>query len=178
MNLIIFGFQSCGKTHFGKRLAKLTHQNLIDTDLMIEKLGKQIFNTDKITCREIAFKKGIDFFRELEKEVIFSIPYDYQGIISVGGGAVIDSENRTKLSKLGQLVYLEADKDFVKKKIFSGPLPAYLDPQDPEESFNQIYEIRTSIYEKIDAIKITINDKSEQEVLTAIKEIHLQEHTV
>ena len=36
MNIILFGFKSCGKTHFGKKLSFQLSRPFIDTDQMIE----------------------------------------------------------------------------------------------------------------------------------------------
>lgn len=170
MNLILFGFKRCGKTFFGKLLAKKLHLPFIDTDRIIEHMYMQETG-QKHTCREIAQKNGAPFFRNLENRAIMSLDGVQKTIISLGGGAILNPENAAFLEKLGQLVYLKADKATLKERLLAFELPSYLDPLDPEGSFEKMYQERVPIYEKIPAIQVKTDHKSEQQVIEELSSL-------
>ncbi len=163
MNIILFGFKRCGKTYFGKLLAQRLGRPFIDTDQIIEQL-----DGENRSCRQIAQQLGENAFREREKEAIASLQGTEGSIISIGGGAILDRINAQSLERLGKLVYLRIDKKTVKERLLSGELPSYLDPLDPEGSFEKMYLARKAIYEKIPSLQIDMEGKSEQEVLELI----------
>jgi shikimate kinase len=156
MNLILFGFKAVGKTHFGKRLAAALHLPFIDTDLLIHPTKPM---------REVHREWGDARFRKREKEAVFSLKGVKNSIIAVGGGAVCDKDNVRFLQNLGTLVYLDDNKKVVKQRSLSGLLPSYLDPNDPEKSFEEIYAQNKKIYEKIPAMRLDVSKKSEEHIL-------------
>lgn len=161
-SVILFGFKSCGKTHFGSLLARELRRAFVDTDQLIEQ-------ENNLSCREIALQIGDAGFRTLERKVIASLKGD--AIISVGGGAILDPRNLTRLEKLGNLVYIETDKETLKRRILSGKLPSYLDPRDPEGSFEQMYIHRKVLYEQIRAHKVSTREKTEEQILSELLRI-------
>ena len=126
-NLILFGYKASGKTHFGKLLSKELGTLFIDTDQLIEEFYEKECG-QKSDCRQISIKVGEEGFRELEKRVIQSLGQMIKAVISLGGGAILDLENRFRLEKLGKLIYLETDKEIIRKRIFSGGTPYFLIP--------------------------------------------------
>jgi shikimate kinase len=164
MTLILFGFKNCGKTHFGKRVAMQLNLPFIDTDELICKLDSR----EGITCRQIAKEKGESFFRTLEKEVICSLRPQESAIISVGGGALLDPQNRKHVQRLGTLVYLQAPKELLIERLLQRELPSYLDPAAPLASFEKMYQERLPIYESIEAVPIALEGKSEEEVVLTL----------
>ncbi len=173
-NLILFGYKSSGKTFFGSLLAQELEMLFIDTDQLVEKLYKNEFQ-EECNCRQISIKMGEIGFRILENRVIDGLKEVTNAIIALGGGAVLNSENCLKLEKLGRLVYLEADKETIKQRIFSDGIPTFLDPIDPEKSFEKMYEERKPVYEKVSAFKIKIHGKTDQQILDGLKS--LKNHT-
>lgn len=164
MNLILFGFKSCGKTTLGQKLAQYLNRPFIDTDHLIERLYfKQ--SGQKLKLREIFKTIGNTLFRQLESNVLQQLINVNNAIIAVGGGMVLLPQNVTFLAKLGQLVYLKISKDTLKKRIFTQEQPAYLDPLDPEGSFEQMYKERLVIYEKIHAIPVDLENKTEDQII-------------
>ncbi len=172
MNVILFGFKSCGKTYFGKRLSAYLSYPFIDTDRLIEK-EYAILKKESSGCREIYIKLGKEGFQALETRALGALKNVRASVIAVGGGMVLDRSNVEILEKMGQLIYLSLNKDTLKKRILSSRLPAYLDPSDPERSFNKMYKKRKILYERIGAIQINASNKTDEvileELLTAIK---------
>ncbi|HSX04041.1 MAG TPA: shikimate kinase [Rhabdochlamydiaceae bacterium] len=167
MNLILFGFKGCGKTHFGKLVADRLHLPFLDIDHLIEQAYFKQFHLP-FSCRQIALEKGNGYFRALEKESVHSLGNIKNYIIALGGGTVLDENNVTFLKQLGKLLYLKIDKETLKKRILSHELPSYLDPDDPEESFENMYHDRKEKYEAIGAKAIDLQNKSDEEVIEEI----------
>ena len=164
MNIILFGFKSCGKTYFGKQLSNHLSRPFIDTDRFIEE-EYALLKHELISCREIYFKLGEEGFRALETQVLASLQNVQNAVIAVGGGMILHRTNLEILKKMGKLIYLMLDKETLKKRVLSSPLPAFLDPIDPEGSFDRMYEKRKTAYERVRAIHIDVGGKSDQTVL-------------
>lgn len=173
MNTILFGFKSCGKTYFGKRLSAYLSRPFIDTDRLIEE-EYALLKKERIGYREIYMKLSEEGFRALETQVLAAIQNVQSSIIAVGGGMILHRSNVEILEKMGRLIYLTLDKEALKKRVLSSPLPAYLDPIDPEGSFDRMYEKRKTIYERVRAVRIDVSNKTDEAVLeelaAAIKE--------
>jgi shikimate kinase len=162
MNLILFGFKGCGKTTIGQQLAAQLHCTFIDTDHLIEKKGGK-------PVREIVLTFGFDRFLKLEQEAVASLKGVSGCVIAVGGGTVLNPENLNTLEKLGTLVYLQASKETLKRRMLRGELPTFLDPKDPEGSFEKMYAARKEFYEQIPAVRI---DAEGEWVMSKLQEIY------
>lgn len=168
-NLILFGFKGCGKTYWGKRLAEALHYTFIDTDTILEELyAKQ--HHKKLTCPAIYQAIGEKEFRALEHAAIQTLKGKTQCVIALGGGAVLYHNNMTLLNQIGRLVYLKVDKHTLKERIFSQGIPAYFDPNHPEDSFEKIYRERMPLYERIPAYQVDLSGQSEQDMLKQLME--------
>lgn len=172
-NLILFGHKSSGKTFFGGLLARELGIPFIDTDQLIEKFYQYEFQ-EECQCRQIFIKIGEGDFRKLEKKAIDSLKGTTHAIIALGGGAVLNLENCLKLKELGTLIYLEADKETLKHRILSQGIPSFLDPNDPENSFDRMYEARKLIYEKLSPFKVSLQGKSNGQILEELKSLWQQ----
>jgi shikimate kinase len=154
----LFGYKAVGKSYFGRRLAEELGAAFIETDLLIEELGQA-------SCRQICLERGEEAFRHLEREVVRSLEPPAGSIIAVGGGTVLHPESCAVLSGLGPLVYLEAEKETIRQRIFRDGVPAFLDRHDLERSFEKTYEERKLVYERVCNFKIKIHEKTDRQVL-------------
>lgn len=171
-NLILFGYQSCGKSYFGKLLSKELNCPFIETDVKVEELYREKY-LETLLCRQIAIKLGEAAFRLLEMEVVDSIRETSSSVISVGGGTLINQENYIKIKKGAKLVFLEVEKEIIKQRIFANGVPSYLNQHDPVRSFEQMYELRKPIYAKLAMFTVTLQDKSDRQVLDELTAIYL-----
>lgn len=117
MNLILYGFKSCGKTTLGQSFSKWMGCAFYDTDNLIESLY-QLKTGRCISARKIFKSEGEIYFRRLERQTLPLLTHVKNSIIAVGGGLVLDPFNRQALKKLGKLVYLKAKKKPYKKEYF------------------------------------------------------------
>ena len=149
MNIVLFGIKGSGKTTIGKLLAKKLGKAFIDTDRLIEEVY-QVNRQKKMSCRQIYEEVGPVTFRALEYEVVQSLQDVQKSVIAVGGGVMLLHENVEALKKRSHLVYLVFDREPLKKRVLAkDPLPAFLDPNSPEASFDKMYDERDDFYKKI-----------------------------
>jgi shikimate kinase len=177
MNLILFGFKSCGKTTLGKMLAVRMSRPFFDTDALLEELHEELAG-EWLPFRQIYKKIGEDAFRKLESDVVQRLKSVKSSIIALGGGLILNPQNATALAKLGQLVYLKVSKQTLKKRILGNEVPAFLDPDDPEKTFEQFYNERRIQYEAIPALSIDLETKTQDQVILELSAliIRTEEH--
>ena len=96
-NIILVGMPASGKTTIGNLLSqKLPDYTLFDTDSIIEK-------TQGMSISDIFKNKSEDYFRKIEYETIQMVCSGEKKIISVGGGAFENPNNRVALLKCGKV---------------------------------------------------------------------------
>lgn len=172
MNLILFGFKSCGKTTIGKRLALRMNRPFCDTDDKLEELHFQLTG-EQMPFREIFKRIGPEAYRTLECDVVKQLKNLQGAIIALGGGLILNPQNAAFLAKLGQLVYLKLNKETLKERILSKQLPAFLDASDPEGSFERFYIERRVQYEAIPALSIDLETKTQDQVILELSALIL-----
>ncbi len=103
--IAIIGLMGVGKTTLGIKIAKKLQYYFIDLDQEIE---------DRLHCSisEIFAKKGEKFFRQTESKIIKEIiDRDEDIVLSLGGGAYVDQENREILKQKSIVIWFHADLD-------------------------------------------------------------------
>ncbi|HRW63108.1 MAG TPA: shikimate kinase [Bacteroidales bacterium] len=103
MRIFLIGFMASGKSTVGKKLANKLNLPFIDLDNYIETK----YNT---TIRFIMYEKGMETFREIEKNSLEEIIRSNNDIIvSTGGGTPCYFENIKRMNETGETIYLEVD---------------------------------------------------------------------
>jgi shikimate kinase len=172
VNLILFGFKSCGKTTLGKMIAIRMDRQFLDTDDMVEQLYFKMAG-EQIDFRKIFKKIGVEAFHALESDVVQQLKSTRNAIIALGGGLILNPQNAAFLAKLGQLVYLKVSKETLKRRILGKELPSFLDPSDPEGSFEKFYTERRIKYETIPALSIDLETKTQDQVVLELSALIL-----
>ncbi|MYC28652.1 MAG: shikimate kinase [Chloroflexi bacterium] len=100
-NIILVGFMASGKSLVGRILSERTGMPLVDADsVIVERAGKSI--------EQIFADDGEAAFRALERQVIAELCRDKGRIISAGGGAFVDPDNRRAMLEGGTVFCLQA----------------------------------------------------------------------
>lgn len=154
-NLVLIGFQTCGKSTLGKKLSLCFKCPFIDTDEWMEK------GHFPLTCREIYQTYGELYFREKENQINQVIASRSSHVIAVGGGAALDYFNSST-----QFIYLKTSLPVLKKrlKITLSP-PAYLKNQNLETLYLQ----RTLYYEKWASYTLEMDDLTLEEAIQQLE---------
>lgn len=137
MKVVLIGYRGAGKTVVGKMLAEALSIPHIDTDAEVERqAGKSI--------PAIFREDGEAHFRTLERKVIAWL-VDAEGVISAGGGAVMDPGNVAHLRANADVFLLLADPDTVIRRITGSDRPP-LTMLPPEEEVKTVMERRRLRY--------------------------------
>ncbi len=99
MRIYLIGFMGCGKSSFGKRLAKKLDYPFVDMDEEIEnQTGKSITELFKLD--------GEATFRKVEQEVLLDTVIHKKAVIATGGGTPCFEDNMEFMNTEGITVYL------------------------------------------------------------------------
>ena len=121
MNLILIGYRGSGKSTVGAMLAERLGRRFIDLDqIIVERAGMSI--------REIFTKEGEAGFRQREQEACQSLRRVRNSVVALGGGSLVESENRTLVRRLGKVVWLRAPAVMLWSRIKSDPETANTRP--------------------------------------------------
>lgn len=167
MNIILCGLPSSGKTTIGKLTAETLGYRFIDSDHLIESAYKTKTESTR-SCRQIFQLIGEPSFRSLEQEQIATLTGSDRCVIAIGGGTLSNPNNAQCLSKLGLIFYLKASPTHIWNRIKQNVIPAFLNPDDPENSFYSLAIIRTKQYESFAKFTIEIDNRSRTEIVEEI----------
>ncbi len=121
MNIILVGSRGSGKSTVGPVVAKRLGFDFIAVDAkIVEVAGKSI--------REIFATEGERGFRAREREACLKLKKLKNHVIALGGGALIDPENRAFLQKLGKFVWLRAPAAVLWARVSKDPHTVYNRP--------------------------------------------------
>jgi shikimate kinase len=90
--IVLIGAPGAGKSTVGAMLAQVLDCEFIDSDAVIEqKLGMSI--------SEIFIQKSEQYFRQIEKQVVLDLLKNTDGVLSLGGGSVLNEDVQLELAK-------------------------------------------------------------------------------
>jgi shikimate kinase len=145
------GFMASGKSTVGPILANTVGWNFFDLDKEIERR-----EMEKITA--IFDEKGEKYFRNTETEILKELSGRTKLIIALGGGTLINPENRKIISDNGLLIYLKCSPETAYKRLKNKrDRPILLLNNDEElnseslrKKIEQLMKERTKYYTKAD----------------------------
>ena len=99
--LVLVGPPGAGKSTVGRRVAELLDVGFRDTDLdVVRSTGK--------TVSEVFVDDGEEHFRALERAAVAAALAEHDGVLSLGGGAVLSEQTRSLL-RGHRVVLLQVD---------------------------------------------------------------------
>ncbi|MBE1286815.1 shikimate kinase AroK [Alteromonas sp. LMIT006] len=160
-NIFLVGPMGAGKSTIGRHLADELHLEFFDSDQEIErKTGADISWIFDI--------EGEDGFRKREAEMINELT-DRQGIVlATGGGSIINSAVRNRLSARGIVVYLKTTIDKQVARTQRDKRRPLLQEDDPEIVLTKLAEERNPLYEEVADYIVDTDEQSARAVANQI----------
>lgn len=147
----------CGKSTIGGFLSSQLDISFVDTDLLIEEKFK-------LSLEQLKKKKGYEFVRQAEEEVILRLDENIK-VISTGGSAVYSEKSMLHLSSFSKIMYINTPLDEIKQRIGDGQERGLAAPDGL--SIDDIYKERVPLYNKW--AHITLNgNKSIEDLISKI----------
>ncbi|MBR95143.1 shikimate kinase [Actinomycetota bacterium] len=156
---IIIGAPGAGKTSVGRRVAERLGVEFRDSDAAIEKrAGKPV--------SDIFLSDGETEFRRLEREVIAESLKDADGVLSVGGGAVLDPDTREAFSH-HTVVWLEVDLGNATKRVgMNSARPLLMG--NVRGTMTTMLNERTPLYEEVATVTVDTSGRPLKDVVNDV----------
>jgi shikimate kinase len=158
-SIVFIGFMGVGKTTIGKMVANKLNRDFIDIDEQIEK-------EYNMPVSQIFSEFGEKVFREREKSLIASLASQQQKVISVGGGAFLQEENRKTCLESCNVILLDLSlegwKDRLGLIIDSRPVLKGKSIEEMEDLFYKRQDIYVNHHLKISTDSKEANEIADQ----------------
>ena len=157
--IALVGMMGVGKTAVGQEIARQLGVSFTDTDAEIERAAA-------MSISEIFARDGEAFFRDRESLVLSRLLAGPGGVISTGGGAWIQPQNRTLIRAAGLSLWLDADLDTLWHRVRQRPTRPLLLTEDPRGTLAALIERRNPIYARAD---LHVNSDAASDVETTAR---------
>ncbi|WP_327745780.1 shikimate kinase [Streptomyces europaeiscabiei] len=147
-----------GKSTVGQLLAERLGVAYRDTDDdIVAEQGRAI--------AEIFVDEGESAFRAIEKRAVHRALAAHDGVLALGGGAILDADTRALLA--GQrVVYLSMDvEEAVKRTGLNAARP--LLAVNPRKQWRELMEARRNLYEEVATAVVATDGRTPEEVTRA-----------
>jgi len=157
--VVIVGPPGAGKTTVGQLVADALGVGFRDTDADIEVLaGKPI--------PEIFIDEGEAHFRTLERQAIRAALDTHDGVLALGGGAVLAEETRAAL-RGHTVVYLSVElADAVKRVGLGQGRPLLM--INPRATLRHLLDQRRPLYEEVATVTVATDGRTPEEIAAEV----------
>ncbi len=143
--LVVIGPPGAGKSTIGRLVASELRVDFADSDEVVEqRAGRSV--------ADIFVDDGEVTFRELERAAVAQLLASAQGVVSLGGGAVLDP--RTEADLVGhRVVFLDVGiSDAAKRVGFAASRP--LLSINPRAQWTALMTTRRPVYERVSTFRV------------------------
>ena len=158
--VVLVGPMGAGKTTVGRLLAARWGVAVRDTDADVEAAaGKPV--------QEIFVDEGEERFRQLEKAAVAAALETHDGVLSLGGGAVLDTDTRALLEGRPVVFLRVGLADAVKRVGLGTGRPLLLG--NVRSRVRQLLDERTPVYEAVARLVVDTDGRSPEQVADDIE---------
>ncbi|MER6021290.1 3-dehydroquinate synthase [Streptomyces anulatus] len=157
--VVLVGPMGVGKSTVGELLAARLGTTYRDTDAdVVAAAGKPI--------AEIFYDEGEEHFRALERRAVEAAVAGHTGVLSLGGGAVLDAATRELLAGR-PVAYLSMDVDEAVRRVGLGAARPLL-AVNPRRQWRELMDARRHLYEEVARTVVATDEHTPEEVAQAI----------
>jgi shikimate kinase len=163
-HLVLVGLMGAGKTTVGRRCAELLDRAFLDTDeLVVASAG--------VPFDDIWAAEGEKGFRAREKVAVAdAVASPVPLVISCGGGAVLDAENRRALRSRGVVVWLVASSTELASRLVRDDSRPLLEGGDKTATLERLGLQREPAYEAVAHVQVDTDARRVDDVAAAVVE--------
>ncbi|AQS70584.1 shikimate kinase [Streptomyces pactum] len=156
--IVLVGPMGVGKSTVGRLLAERLGVGYRDTD-------EDIVTGQGRTIADIFVDEGEAAFRALEKQTVHRALAEHDGVLALGGGAILDADTRALLAGR-RVVYLSMDvEEAVKRTGLNAARP--LLAVNPRRQWRELMEARRHLYEQVATAVVATDGRTPEEVTQA-----------
>ncbi|MFB6554615.1 3-dehydroquinate synthase [Streptomyces sp. NPDC056405] len=156
--IVLVGPMGVGKSTVGQLLADRLGVGYRDTD-------EDIVTGQGRTVADIFVDEGEAAFRALEKQTVHRALAEHDGVLALGGGAILDADTRSLLAAQ-RVVYLSMDvEEAVKRTGLNAARP--LLAVNPRRQWRELMEARRHLYEEVATVVVATDGRTPEEVTRA-----------
>lgn len=157
--VVLVGPMGSGKSTVGALLAERLGVPCRDTDA-------DIVAAEGRAISDIFIEDGEPHFRALERAAVRAALAEHTGVLSLGGGAVLDADTRALLAP-HPVVYLSMDVEEAVKRVglnTARPLLAV----NPRRQWRELMEARRHLYTEVARAVVATDERTPEEVAQAV----------
>jgi len=148
--IFLIGMPGSGKSTLGRRAAWEAGVPFLDLDEWIEERAG-------MSVSDIFEKYGEEGFRRMETNALAFLSRTTPGLISVGGGAPMNSVNRKIMRGCGSVILIDRPPERILSDLRTETRP--LLQEDPEQKLQELYDLRMPVFRRL--ADVTLRNEGE-----------------
>ncbi|MFE6226126.1 shikimate kinase [Streptomyces sp. NPDC057854] len=157
--VVLVGPMGSGKSTVGALLAERLGAPYRDTDAdIVAAEGREI--------SDIFVEDGEEHFRALEKAAVARALAEHEGVLALGGGAILDAGTRALLAGR-PVAYLSMEVEEAVRRVGLGAARPLL-AVNPRRQWRELMDARRPLYEEVARVVVATDTRTPEEVAAAV----------
>ena len=158
--VVLVGPPGAGKTTVGQLIAQRRGVTFRDTDADVERAAG-------VSISDLFVDQGEPAFRDLERTAVQRALEDHDGVLAVGGGAVIDDDTRSRLAT-HRVVFLDVGlADAAARVGLNRDRPLLIG--NPRAQLRVMLEQRRPLYDEVATLTVSTDGRSPEDVAADVE---------